>query len=264
MIKCDFSTIKDAGVGGRILLGDFRFLPQGCACASISGATKELRAGVVLENDGVELLRIVSGFWTSGVPGAKSWQAETLCDLPQSAVELAIKKEGYSLAYVTLSDKGAAGQRKDEAGPLIAEMIKNVLPLSIAEGYLIADESDDLKALLMHLAHVDGFDLIMTTGGTGVGPRDVSPEATLSVIDKRLPGFERAITATGLAKTPHAMISRAVAGTIGESVVVNFPGSPKAVRESLEAVLPALKHTVDKLQGDKTDCATASSCLKQK
>lgn len=258
MIKCDFSTIKDAGVGCRIVLGDSPFLPQGCVCVSISGATKELRAGMVLENNGAELLRVLAGLWTSGIPGAKSWQAEVLSDLPQSAVELAIKKEGYSLAYVTLSDKGAAGQRKDEAGPLIAEMIKNVLPLSIAQGYLIADESNDLKALLMHLAHVDGFDLIMTTGGTGVGPRDVSPEATLAVIDKRLPGFERAITATGLAKTPHAMISRAVAGTIGESVVVNFPGSPKAVRESLEAVLPALKHTVDKLQGDKSDCATVS------
>ncbi len=90
----------------------------------------------------------------------------------------------------------------------------------------------------MHLAHVDGYDLIMTTGGTGVGPRDVSPEATLAVIEKRLPGFERAITATGLEKTPHAMISRAVAGTLGESVVVNFPGSPKAVREVLKLYCP--------------------------
>ncbi|NDV22021.1 MogA/MoaB family molybdenum cofactor biosynthesis protein [Desulfovibrio sp. JC022] len=255
MLKCDFSTIKDAGVGSRIVLGDSCFQPQGCICMALSGSSAGFRAGMVLTGEGVELLRIVSGGWTSGVPGAKSWVAEVLAELPHGEVELSVKKEGYSLAYVTLSDKGAAGQRKDEAGPLIAEMIKNALPISIVQGYLIADECDDLKALLMHLAHVDGFDLIMTTGGTGVGPRDVSPEATLAVIEKRLPGFERAITATGLEKTPHAMISRAVAGTLGESVVVNFPGSPKAVRESLEAVLPALKHTVDKLQGDKTDCA---------
>lgn len=155
-----------------------------------------------------------------------------------------------------MSDKGAVGEREDKAGPLIAEMIKNALPSVLIQGYLIPDECNELKALIMHLAHVSRFDLILTTGGTGVGPRDVSPEATMSVIDKRLPGFERAITAVGMEKTPHAMISRAVAGTIGESVVVNFPGSPKAVKESLEAVIPALKHTIDKLQGDKSDCAT--------
>ncbi|MFW5499305.1 MULTISPECIES: MogA/MoaB family molybdenum cofactor biosynthesis protein [unclassified Maridesulfovibrio] len=258
MFECDFSTTNGVGPGSRIVLGDSSFLPKGCVCAAVFGGTKGLRAGMVLENGGVELLRIISGFWTSGVPGAKSWIAEVLAELPDTTAPLTIKKEGYSLAYVTLSDKGAAGERKDEAGPLIAEMIKNALPVSIAEGYLIPDECADLKALLMHLAHVDGYDLIMTTGGTGVGPRDVSPEATLAVIEKRLPGFERAITATGLEKTPHAMISRAVAGTLGESVVVNFPGSPKAVRESLEAVLPALKHAVDKLQGDKTDCAAVS------
>ncbi|TIH12977.1 MogA/MoaB family molybdenum cofactor biosynthesis protein [Marinifilum sp. JC120] len=258
MLKCDFSTIKDAGVGSRIVLSDSCFQPQGCVCVSVSGDVRGLRAGMILESDGAGLLCIVSGGWTSGVPGARSWTAEVLAELPHGEVDLYVKKEGYSLAYVTLSDKGAAGERKDEAGPLIAEMIKNALPVSITQGYLIPDESSDLKALLMHLAHVDGFDLIMTTGGTGVGPRDVSPEATLAVIEKRLPGFERAITATGLEKTPHAMISRAVAGTLGESVIVNFPGSPKAVRESLEAVLPALKHTVDKLQGDKTDCAIVS------
>jgi len=260
MMKCDFSTIKGAGAGAgsRIVLGDPGSQPEGCLCASLSGNLSGLRSGMILEEGGKSLLRILSGSWTPGVPGARSWTVEVLGELPQGKIELSPKKDGYSLAYVTLSDKGAAGQREDEAGPLIAEMIKNALPVSIAQGYLIADESDDLKALLMHLAHVCGFDLIMTTGGTGVGPRDVSPEATLAVIEKRLPGFERAITATGLAKTPHAMISRAVAGTLGESVVVNFPGSPKAVRESLEAVIPALKHTVDKLQGDKTDCAQVS------
>ncbi|WP_415716630.1 MogA/MoaB family molybdenum cofactor biosynthesis protein [Maridesulfovibrio sp.] len=255
MLKCDFSTIKGAGVGRRIVLGEASSQPEGCLCVTVSGNLAGLRSGVMIEGGGKALLRVISGNWTPGVPGAKSWTAEVMSELPQGEVEVSLKKHGYSLAYVTLSDKGAAGMRKDEAGPLIAEMVKGALPLSIEQGYLIADESDDLKALLMHLAHVCGFDLIMTTGGTGVGPRDVSPEATLAVIEKRLPGFERAITATGLAKTPHAMISRAVAGTLGESIVVNFPGSPKAVRESLDAVLPALKHAVDKLQGDKTDCA---------
>lgn len=256
MITGDFSAIGNVQIGARIMMGGAQFLPAGCSAVKIYGAGRELRAGSELLSDGRALLRILSGSWADGVPGAKSWMAEVLAPLPAAdSVELELKREGYSLAYITLSDKGAAGEREDKAGPLIAEMVKNALPVSIAQGYLIPDEGDDLKALIMHLALVCGFDLILTTGGTGVGPRDVSPEATLAVIDKRLPGFERAITATGLEKTPHSMISRAVAGTLGESVVINFPGSPKAVRESLETVIPALRHTVDKLQGDKSDCA---------
>ncbi len=255
MIKCDFSNVEDVRVGSRIVLGEANSLPAGTVCAPVQGDLRKLRAGYELLNAETPLLKIVSGFWADNLPGAKLLTAEVAGLLPSGDTELRVRKEGYSLAYITLSDKGAAGERKDEAGPLIGEMIKNALPVSIVQGYLIPDEADDLKSLMIHLAHVSGFDLILTTGGTGVGPRDVSPEATLGIIDKRLPGFERAITATGLAKTPHAMISRAVAGTLGESVVINFPGSPKAVRESLEAVMPALRHTVDKLQGDKADCA---------
>lgn len=255
MLKCDFSEVGDMRPGSRIVLGCADSLPAGTACAPVEGNIRSLRAGFELLNGDNPLLRVVSGFWADNMPGARLVTAEVTGMLPAGETELKISKSGYSLAYVTLSDKGAAGQREDGAGPLIAEMIKNALPVSAVQGYLIPDEADDLKSLIMHLAHVSGFDLILTTGGTGVGPRDVSPEATLGIIEKRLPGFERAITATGLSKTPHAMISRAVAGTLGQSVVINFPGSPKAVRESLEAVIPALKHTVDKLQGDKADCA---------
>ncbi|WP_432737260.1 MogA/MoaB family molybdenum cofactor biosynthesis protein [Maridesulfovibrio sp. FT414] len=259
MIKCDFSTVGDVSVGARIVLGDKFSLPVGTACAALAGDSGSLRAGYELVAGDLTLLRIVSGFWSDSVPGGRMLLAEVCGRLPVGPVELSVKRNGYSLAYITLSDKGAAGKRKDEAGPLIGEMIKNALPISIIQGYLIPDEECSLKALLLHLAHVGGFDLVLTTGGTGVGPRDVSPEATMAVIEKRLPGFERAITATGLAKTPHAMISRAVAGTIGQSLVINFPGSPKAVRESLEAVIPALRHTIDKLQGDSTDCAVINS-----
>lgn len=111
-----------------------------------------------------------------------------------------------------------------------------------------------LKATLVDCCLFQGFDLVFTTGGTGVGPRDITPEVTLPLLDKRLPGFERAMTQISLAKTPHAMISRAVAGTMGAALVVNLPGSPKAVRENLHAILPALKHAVEKLQGDQRDC----------
>ena len=238
------------------MLGDDCFFPAGCSCANVDTGLSELRAGAELVYEGRPLLKIISGLWASSVPGAKTWIAEVMDLLPLSKkIELAVKKTGYSLAYITLSDKGAAGDREDKAGPLIAEMVSEVLPTSLVQGYIIPDECNELKTLILQLAHLSKFDLILTTGGTGVGPRDVSPEATMAVIDKRLTGFERAIVAVGLEKTPHAMISRAVAGTVGESVVINFPGSPKAVKESLAAVLPALTHTVDKLQGDKSDCA---------
>ncbi len=134
-------------------------------------------------------------------------------------------------------------------------MVAGRLGLALVQGFVIPDEAGLLKGLMADLALVQGFDLILTTGGTGVGPRDVTPEATLAVIEKRLPGFERAMTAASLAKTPHGAISRAVAGTLGQAVIVNMPSSPKAVAECLEPLLPTLRHTLEKLQGDPSDCA---------
>lgn len=180
---------------------------------------------------------------------------EALTDVTEGEAEFTLSRTGYALAWVTLSDKGAAGKRTDESGPLIGEMVAEKLDLNRVQGFIIPDEPGVLKGLLADLALKQGFDLIMTTGGTGVGPRDVTPEATLAVIEKRLPGYERAMTAASLQKTPHGAISRAVAGTLGEALVVNMPGSPKAVKECLEPLLPTLKHTLEKLQGDPSDCA---------
>ena len=112
-----------------------------------------------------------------------------------------------------------------------------------------------LRALLTDLALIQGYDLIVTTGGTGLAPSDRTPEATLAAIDTRLPGFETAMTVASLAKTPMAAISRAVCGALGDSLVVNLPGSPKAVRENFAAIGPALEHALQKLQGDPSDCA---------
>lgn len=180
---------------------------------------------------------------------------EALTDIPEGEREYTVARKGYSLAWVTLSDKGAAGKRTDESGPLIGELVAEKLELARVQGFIIPDEPKQLKGLMVDLALNQGFDLIMTTGGTGVGPRDITPEATLAVIEKRLPGYERAMTAASLQKTPHGAISRAVAGTLGDAVIVNMPGSPKAVAECLEPLLPTLKHTLEKLQGDPSDCA---------
>ena len=165
-----------------------------------------------------------------------------------------VGRRGFSLAWITLSDKGSRGERVDASGPVIRDTLAQTMELSLARGVVIPDETLLLKAALVDFCLFQRFDLVFTTGGTGVGPRDITPEATLPLLDKRLPGFERAMTQASLAKTPHGVISRAVAGTMGASLVVNLPGSPKAVRENLLAILPALKHTVEKLQGDPRDC----------
>jgi molybdenum cofactor synthesis domain-containing protein len=163
-------------------------------------------------------------------------------------------RRGFSLAWITLSDKGSRGERIDASGPAIRDAAMEAMEVGLARGMIIPDEPELLKAALVDCCLFQGFDLVFTTGGTGVGPRDITPEVTLPLLDKRLPGFERAMTQTSLAKTPHAMISRAVAGTMGLSLVLNLPGSPKAVRENMHAVLPALRHAVEKLQGDSRDC----------
>ena len=170
------------------------------------------------------------------------------------AFSLTPRRQGRALAWITLSDKGAAGQREDLSGPAIGAMVRERLPLCHEQGFLLPDDAQALRALLVELALHQGYDLICTTGGTGVGPRDVSPQATLAVLDMRLPGFEQAMMAASLAKTPHAAISRAVAGVLGKSICVNLPGSRKAVLENLAAVLPALPHALDKLHGDPADC----------
>lgn len=216
-----------------------------------------LRVGDRLDRGEIGFV-VLSAGWLPGegdVASSPLYLLEALADIPAGEREYTVAREGYSLAWVTLSDKGAAGKRTDESGPLIGQMVAEKLSLGRVQGFIIPDESKQLKGLLVDLALNQEFDLIMTTGGTGVGPRDITPEATLAVIEKRLPGYERAMTAVSLLKTPHGAISRAVAGSLGGAIIVNMPGSPKAVAECLEPLLPTLKHTLEKLQGDPSDCA---------
>ncbi|WP_461211516.1 MogA/MoaB family molybdenum cofactor biosynthesis protein [Desulfocurvus sp. DL9XJH121] len=178
-------------------------------------------------------------------------------DVPPGEHEFAASRQGLAVAVVVLSDKGSRGERVDKCAPIIQERLAGALPVCHARQWIIPDDPGTLKALLADLCLAQGYDLVLTSGGTGVAPRDTTPEATLAVIERRLPGYERAMTAASLAKTPHGAISRAVAGTLGRAVVVNLPGSPKAVAENLDPLLPTLVHTISKLQGDPSDCAQA-------
>jgi molybdenum cofactor synthesis domain-containing protein len=160
---------------------------------------------------------------------------------------------GIRIAIITLSDKGARGEREDESGSAIREMVAS---LGAVEHYsVLPDEQSLIRETLIGLCDSGTIDLVLTTGGTGVSPRDVTPEATRSVIERELPGLGEAMRAESLKKTAHAMISRAVAGIRKQTLIINLPGSPRGVRENLAVVLPALLHIIEKMKGDPSDCA---------
>lgn len=157
-----------------------------------------------------------------------------------------------TVAVLTLSDKGSKGERDDSSGPLIRDMVKKI-NAEILHHDILPDEKDLIKQKLVQYA--GKVDLILTTGGTGLSPRDVTPEATLEVIDKEVPGLAEAMRLEGLTKTRRAMLSRAVAGVKGKSLIINLPGSPKAVREGLSCILDVLPHAIEKIKGDASECA---------
>lgn len=156
-------------------------------------------------------------------------------------------------AILTLSDKGAAGQRQDLAGPVIREMLTSI-DATVEYYEIIPDEKELIKEKLMHYSKK--VDLVLTTGGTGLSPRDVTPEATLEVIDKEIPGISETMRSAGLQKTKRAMLSRAVAGVRGNALIINLPGSPKAVKEGLEAIMDVIPHAIEKIKGSSEDCAS--------
>ncbi len=157
-----------------------------------------------------------------------------------------------TVAVLTLSDKGSRGEREDLGGPAIMEIVKKI-GASIEHYEIIADEKELIKEKLIDYSMK--VDLIVTTGGTGLSPRDVTPDATLEVIDREIPGIAEAMRMEGLRKTDRAMLSRAVAGVRGSTLIINLPGSPKAIKEGLEAVLGVIPHAVEKIKGSMQDCA---------
>ena len=183
-------------------------------------------------------------------------------DIPWGKVgaEYVVESTGMFLALSDICGRRmtpealAAGLRVDESGPLMAADTRAKLPLCHEQGFMIPDDPQTLRPLVMELALGQGYDLILTSGGTGLAPRDTTPEALLPIFERRLPGFEQAMMQASLAKTPTAAISRAVAGTLGRTIVITLPGSRKAVSENLAAILPALGHALEKLHGDPSDC----------
>ena len=160
-----------------------------------------------------------------------------------------------TVGILTMSDKGSKGGREDLSGKEIERMVKD-LPAEVKSYEIIPDEVSIITRKLIEYADEKKLDLIVTTGGTGVSPRDVTPEATKAVIERELPGMAEAMRFESLKKTPNAMISRAVCGIRKQSLIINLPGSPKAVRENLAIVLPAINHAIEKIKGSTAECGT--------
>ena len=177
-------------------------------------------------------------------------------DIPAGELAVFSCRSAPALAWITLSDKGFAGEREDRSGPSIAQTVGAAIPLRHCSGYMLPDDILKLRALVLDLAVNQGYDFIITSGGTGTSPRDTTPEALLPLLEKRLPGFEQAMLQYSLGLTPYAAISRAIAGVIGHSLILALPGSARAVHENLQPILKAMPHALEKLQGNQADCGT--------
>ena len=159
-----------------------------------------------------------------------------------------------NIGILTISDKGSQGQRHDKSGEVIRDSLSR-LNSRVFKYEVIPDEVEVITDKLAEWADEGSIDVILTTGGTGLSQRDVTPEATLSAVDKVVPGFAEAMRAQTLNITPMAMLSRATAGVRGECLIINLPGSPKAVGECLEVILPAIPHAVEIIKGEVTEHA---------
>jgi molybdenum cofactor synthesis domain-containing protein len=162
--------------------------------------------------------------------------------------------KGFPTGVLTISDKGSQGKRVDESGTTAVSLLQEA-GFSVVQTKIIPDDREQIARTLIEWADKDCLALVVTSGGTGLSPSDVTPQAMKEVIDFEVPGMAEAMRAESLKKTPHAMISRAMAGVRKRCLIINLPGSPGGVRDNLSVVLPALKHALEKLAGDTTDCA---------
>lgn len=161
----------------------------------------------------------------------------------------------FPTGVLTISDKGSQGKRVDESGKTAVSLLQGA-GFSVVQTKIVPDDREQITRTLIEWAEKDCLSLVVTSGGTGLSPSDVTPQAMKEVIDFEVPGMAEAMRAESLRKTPHAMISRAMAGVRKRCLIINLPGSPGGVKDNLSVVLPALKHALEKLGGDTTDCAT--------
>jgi len=166
-----------------------------------------------------------------------------------------IMSDKFKTGVLTMSDKGSRGERVDESGDLAYSMLEGE-GFEIVIKEIVPDSQEAIVNKLIDWCDKKNLSLIVTSGGTGLSPTDVTPQAMLKVIEFEVPGIAEAMRAASLLKTPHAMISRAMAGVRGRCLIINLPGSPRGVKENLEVILPALNHALSKLSGDTADCAS--------
>ena len=167
------------------------------------------------------------------------------------------------VGILTISDKGARGEREDQSGKMIEEMVKRIKG-EVKYYQIIPDEKKIIQRELLKAVDELGLDLIFTTGGTGLSKRDVTPEATLGVIEKEVPGISEIIRSEGFKKTNRGILSRGVSGIRKESLIINLPGSPKGVSESLDVILEAIPHGIDIIKSQITECAKTKNKLGDK
>lgn len=164
-------------------------------------------------------------------------------------------EKAFRAGVLTISDKGSQGLRIDESGKVAAQILEGE-GFAIIRQDIVPDKLQTIADTLADWADSGDLALILTSGGTGLSPSDVTPQAMEQILDYQVPGMAEAMRAESLKKTPHAMISRAMAGVRKSCLIINLPGSPRSVKENLAVVLPALKHGLSKLGGDPSDCAT--------
>lgn len=233
---------------------DFRHMPVGSrfACGEVvlrmTQIGKECHAHCQIYHKVGDCIMPREGVFAEVLHGGTIHVGDDLTLLPPQ------ENEPMRAAVITLSDKGFAGEREDKSGPLLVSMLEDA-GFEVVEQLLLPDEKAKLKRELIRLSDGRQCHLVLTTGGTGFSRRDVTPEATLEVADRNAPGIAEAIRAYSMQITPRAMLSRGASVLRGGTLIVNLPGSPKAARESLECILPALGHGLEILRGTTGECA---------
>ena len=233
---------------------DFRSLPVGTrfrigeALLELTQIGKECHTHCAIYHQVGDCIMPREGVFTTVLEGGTVKAGD-----PVEMIE-ADPNRAFTAAWITLSDKGAAGEREDKSGTLIGEMLTEA-GYNVVEGLLIPDEPEMLKRQLIRLADQRQVNVIFTTGGTGFSLRDRTPETTIEVCDRMTPGIAEAVRVYSMTKTPTAMLSRAAAGMRNRTLIINLPGSPKAVRECLEFLLHPLEHGIEIMLGRTGDCA---------